>query len=45
MKEEVQFVLIIQKIEDSMLLRAMLMKAGYDKKMMTSVYCWREGIL
>ena len=44
MKEEVQFVLIIQKIEDSMLLRAMLMKAGYDKKMMTSVYCWREGI-
>ncbi len=44
MEANLQFIFIVQKMEDSMLLRAMLMKIGYDKKMMVSVYRWREGI-
>ncbi|WP_021171496.1 putative diguanylate cyclase YeaP [Sporomusa ovata DSM 2662] len=44
MEAELQFIFIVKKMEDSMLLRAMLMMAGYDKKLMTSVYRWRDGV-
>lgn len=44
MQSELQFFIIVQKMEDSMLMRAMLIKAGYDKKMMTSVYHFCEGL-
>ena len=44
MKAELQFIFIVHKVEDSMLLRAMLLKAGYDEKMMTSVDRWCDGI-
>lgn len=44
MKAELQFIFIVKKMEDSMLVRAMLMMAGYDKKLMTSVYRWRDGV-
>ena len=44
MQSELQFFIIVQKMEDSMLMRAMLIKAGYDKKMMTSAYRFREGL-
>ena len=44
MKAELQFIFIVQKMEDSMLLQAMLMKAGYNKRKMTSVYRWFDGI-
>lgn len=42
MKEKLQFLFVVQKMEDSMLLCAMLLKDGYDKSKMKSVYCWPE---
>lgn len=44
MKTELHFILVAQKMEDSMLLCAMLLKAGYEKNKMTSVYSWSEGV-